>query len=116
MSFSSDLRRFEIDTEELLTDEVEAIVQFGLGFAKRAAPVDTGAYRKSIVHSEGSVGGGSSSGYVSDPFKTQYIYTDSDYALCIEYGCRGQIPWSLKAPNGVFGITAQAMKVRFGLS
>lgn len=114
MSFGRDIDRFmDEEVPKQLQKEMQTIVQFGLGFAKQTCPVLTGHYRRNIEHSEGSVGGGSTTGMVNDPFKDQFIYVlDSvvPYAMRIEYD-----GWSQKAPAGVFGVTASAMRSRFNL-
>jgi hypothetical protein len=115
MSFKADYQEFLDEVDNDLSKEMEAVLKHGLAFARTTAPVDTGAYRKSIVFSKGSPTGGTISVSVSDPYSKYYIYTDSPYANCIEYGCKGYVPWSDKAPNGVFGITAESMRSRFGL-
>ena len=113
MSFKSEYTAF-IDTECVgeLAEKIEGAMKHGLAFARRTAPVDTGAYRKSVVYSVGKPAGGSSSVRVNkmNPFNKFYIYNDSPYARCIEYGCKGKVPWSHKAPNGVFEITAIAIR------
>lgn len=112
-TFKVDFVKFLEEAEGELSEGMEKMLKHGLAFARTTAPVDTGAYRKSIVFSKGSPSGGSTSVSITDPFATYYIYTDSRYAKCIEYGCKGKDPWSMKAPNGVFGITEQSMRARF---
>jgi hypothetical protein len=97
-----------------LAEKMEGALKHGLTFAQNTAPVDTGAYRKTLKFAKDNPTGGSYSVKVSrkDPFHLYYIYTDSPYARCIEYGCKGKVPWSFKAPRGVFGITAISIKAR----
>jgi hypothetical protein len=139
MSFKEEYTAF-LDTECVgeLAEKMEGALKHGLTFARRTAPVGTyvktsfirpengvrvskspkgyvpGAFRKSIKFAKDRPIGGSTRVHVSrkDPFHLYYIYTDSPYARCIEYGCKGKVPWSFKAPRGVFGITAISIKAR----
>jgi hypothetical protein len=142
MSFKADYQEFLDEVDSELSKQMERVLKHGLTFAREKAPVGTyvkksfwrtnkdgtrtyvskspkgyvpGAYRKSIKFAKGIPAAGTLYVTVSDPYSKYYIYTDSPYANCIEYGCKGHVPWSNKAPNGVFGITAESMRSRFGL-